>query len=704
MSDWRGQLQAQLARFDDEALAALANRGLLRRAQKDLERLTVDVVEEGTDTLLVAVGEQRVRFDTRGPAQARCDCPASGVCQHILAATIGLRRRFAETMAPADAAPTAAEDPLAALRESLLAVSASELVQHAGKAGYHWAWQYLQDLGDAEALQIGGQQHLVLSLQRPRLTLRYMGGALDNLMADADIAQLPKYRVAAVLAFQRAHGCELTPPEPTAAPRTQALDLGADHQLAASGAVARDDSRQRLRGVASQLFAEAVGLGLSHLSSGMHERFTTLAVWAQGAEYPRLALLLRRIADHIELLLQRAGGADEHRLLDELSLANALVDALDAAAARGLAPAPWVGQSRTRYEEAGALEVLGLGARAWRSGSGYLGLTMILWSPQEGFMSCTDARPETLRGFDPIARYQAPGPWTGLGAPQQATGRRLALLGAQLNEAMRLSARESTHATLLPAERQAWSLERLKPWTRWGELQQSRGAGHGLLGRPAPMQDWVFLQPSRVGPSQFDETHQTLTWPLWDADGRLLNAELAFDKHTEHAMQRIEALPAGVNDSGFILVAQLKARGASLIAEPLSLVNPAEDMPVDALHFDGAPAADGLLARWRKAWAARTATASPQPAAGAAHEPLPVALVEMRRVLQRHAERGLPLDTTAHAWAAELERTLEPCRSAGLTAFAVLAASASPQVQLLRMNYLRLEYESLAGDASPSLE
>ena len=79
----------------------------------------------------------------------------------------------------------------------------------------------------------------------------------------------------------------------------------------------------------------------------------------------------------------------------------------------------------------------------WRSASGYLGLTMIFWSPAEkAFYSCTDARPEVLRGFDPIARYKAPGPWGGLGAPEQATGKMVTLTGALMNSAGRLSAAE----------------------------------------------------------------------------------------------------------------------------------------------------------------------------------------------------------------------------------------------------------------------
>src|SRR5512139_481936 len=79
-------LLAQLARFDDEAYVALANRGLLRRAYKDLEKQDIAIVEETPLHLIVGFGEHRIRFDAQGPAAARCSCPAGGVCQHILAA------------------------------------------------------------------------------------------------------------------------------------------------------------------------------------------------------------------------------------------------------------------------------------------------------------------------------------------------------------------------------------------------------------------------------------------------------------------------------------------------------------------------------------------------------------------------------------------------------------------------------------------
>jgi hypothetical protein len=86
----RETLRLQLARFDDDAFAALANRGLLRRARKDLDKETPDIVEESSSRLVVQFGGQRIEFDARGPAAARCTCAARAGCQHVLAAAIFL--------------------------------------------------------------------------------------------------------------------------------------------------------------------------------------------------------------------------------------------------------------------------------------------------------------------------------------------------------------------------------------------------------------------------------------------------------------------------------------------------------------------------------------------------------------------------------------------------------------------------------------
>jgi hypothetical protein len=84
-------LHEQLRRWDDDTFAALANRGLLRRAGKDLESSTPVVVAESESALDLEFAGHRLRFDARGPGQATCSCPTSGVCQHVLAVALWLQ-------------------------------------------------------------------------------------------------------------------------------------------------------------------------------------------------------------------------------------------------------------------------------------------------------------------------------------------------------------------------------------------------------------------------------------------------------------------------------------------------------------------------------------------------------------------------------------------------------------------------------------
>ena len=724
MSTLREQLQAQLARYDDDAFVALANRGLLRRAHKDLESNAAQIVAETNSELVLTFAGHRIRFDARGTAQAECSCPASGVCQHILAAALTLQKSVppapgapgaaaaataadlttAPGTAPCEPAAAASEpngDPLEPLRTALLRMNAVELGKHCGKAGYRWAWQFVQDLDPVNDMTITAGRNIVIGFRHPHLSFRYMGGGVDSLLADADIKQLEKYRVAAVLAFQRAQGLTLAAP-PAAAPQTGTLDLGKDHAESESAPAALQESRARLCAAVRQLARECVMLGLSHFSPGIEERFATLAVWAQGAQAYRLALLLRRLADHVEMLLERAGGADEHRLLDELTLAYALVSALESAAARGSTPAPLIGRARNEYEDAGQLELLGLGAHPWRSPSGFVGLTMLFWSPAtRSFHSCSDARPEVQRAFDPVARYKAAGPWGGFGAPALATGRRIVLSGALTSAAGRISGSEKTTATIMPHD-PAGFISQLAPHARWSALAQVRAAARrSLLAEAQPMQDWVVLRPARFKRAEFDQTRQTLTWILLDDEGAQLTAELAFDQYTRPAIERLEQMDMAALPDGTLVIARLRGGSSNFVAEPLSLVRAhasGDAGPIDSLYFDAAPKS-GFASRLR-ASLRRRPEEGPPPVFESAVPPL---LIELRRWLRRQAERGVAWDAATQA-RQELNAQRARMDAAGFTAFRGAERGNDAAGELLRAQYLCMQYEHLLDDSAPGTD
>lgn len=723
----RATLQAQLRHWDDDTFAALANRGLLRRAGKDLASETPEVTAEDEGALALAFAGHRLRFDARGPAKATCSCPTAGVCQHILSVALWLKAQdAAEGAATATAAagatnatcaaageaagnaagdaagaaavPPSHADPLAPLHDALLRFTAAELSKHAGKPGYRWAWQFVQDLDPERDLRLARGSNLVIGFLRPRVDFRYPGGGLDALVADAEVGAAAKYRVAAVLAYQRAHGVAIAAPESSAAPRPAALDLGQDHALPEVGEAARGASRARLRASIRKLIAECVELGLSHLSQAIADRFATLAVWSQGADYPRLARQLRRLADHVELLLARAGGADEHRLFEEATQVHALVAALESADAKGAEPGHLVGRARDRFDALGEVELLGLGALPWRAASGYVGLTLLFWAPaMRRFLSCTDARPEGQPGFDPVKRYRQAGPWQGLGAPELTSGRRLRLADAQASGLGKLSASEKTCAQPEPVAA-ADFLSALDVVSDWSALVQARAqARRSLLAEPEPMQDWVVLRPATCGAARFDATRQVLDWPLVDAAGARIDCELAYSPLTHPAIERLQAMTPENFTAGTHVVARLRDTGTGLVAEPLSLLQADRSVAVDALYFDAAPAAmpimRGLLAKavakWRQARAGEPAPLPPPPPA------LPPALEALRVFLRRQAERGFGA-AAVPALQAELQAHGQRLADAGLVGFAPDPAL-PPAEQLLRAHYLQLQLAHLLG-------
>lgn len=692
MSSIRTQLQTQIASFDDEAFIALANRGLLRRAHKDLEQQTAKIISELPDALVMAFGDFQIRFTAAGPAKAQCSCPAAGVCQHILAAAISLQKLSSALPVVTD------DDKGAMLHDALMAFSHQQLVQYAGKSAYQWAWQFVQD---SNPIEINVEQYITIRFSNPRMTFRYMGGELASLLADLNISPLEKYHVAAVLAYQRAQGGDIANPEPSKA-KQAALELGMEHPAPESMKANQHFSRERLRLSVQQLLTECIVLGLSHISRGIFERYATLAVWAQGAEYYRLALLLRRLADHVDLLLARAGSADEHLLFDDMTIAFALVNALDDAANRGVEPKYLVGQARSRYETTNELHLLGLGANTWRSASGYVGLTMLFWSTTDQvFMACTDARPVSQRGFNPIARYKNPGPWTGLNSPAQATGRQLILRAAQLNPTGRLSSAEST--TVLVQGVATNFAQQLKPARNWSELLQEHSTlRRSLLAEPQPMKDWTVLMPTVFGKAHFDAARQVMRWPLFDEHNQQLDVELVYNEQTAHAINRIEQLTGAQLDPGTMVVVRLRSSGGIVVGEPLSLIKAKCDVnesPIDALYFDPAPL-QSTTAKWLSKFS-QVVTGKPAKAVPSQQiAQLPSSLMELRHFLRRLAERGIAADSTEQALL-QLSKHIEANNAAGLNLFSRLNINKNVLLmQVLQINYLCLQYERLLDSAA----
>ncbi len=511
-------LAGVLRSLDDDALAALANRGLLRRAQKDLEASPPEVIAVEADRVRVRVSDATVEIPAL-PSKSTCSCPAPAICRHILGALVFLRREPASdnsaacgVAAPPPSAPIASPDPA----EFLGPLDNDALRAWAGKPALRKAEKFL---ATNPAVEIETSPALVIRFPQRNVAVRWIPtGGLEGLVCSCQSPPVCEHAVAAVMAFQASRGTReirreaAALSESTGAPRTRA---------------------EVLESVAGVL-REMVSLGLSRLSTATADRLTTLAISAHGVDLPRLERMLKGLADEVGLALRRDAQADSANLL----VRAARVEALRTALSRNASPA-LVGEHRSQYHEVGQLTLVGLGAQWWRSKGGQHGLTLYFRDTTRNvWATWSESRPVGQAGFDPAGRFRSDGPWIGCAAPFEASRSVVRLTSAWSNPRGRISGRPATRALVVEPSRPRDLPGTISDWS--AVARQAAQLYSGGLSAQTENLELVLLAPQSWGTPQFDPLRQELIRPIFDAKGRGLDLWIPFTPDQERAVDVLE--------------------------------------------------------------------------------------------------------------------------------------------------------------------
>lgn len=551
MTPLETSLRQRLRALDAAALEALSSKGLMRRATKDRERgVAVHLDTARESELVLRVEDCTVVLPEAGPALARCSCPASGVCQHILVALLFLQEPLAEaTGAPPE--PPAADTALNEVRS----LTAAELERWAGKPAVR--------MGVSLALRMPPE-----IAHGPTLRVRFIsssadvlfvpGGGLDGAIVSGVKGLTAHWVVAAVVALQVGLGVAWEAPEE---PREAASDAGAPR------------SRVEVLAACETLLAETMDVGLARISPSNHQRWSTLAVSALGVHLPRLAASLKTIAEELWLSLARDARSDSKRLLERMAAAYALVSALQNAGDRERLDL--TGVHRTRYETVGQLDLVGVSAWPWRTASGLEGLSVLFWEPRaRQWSTWSESRPLHLKArFSPAGRFTQPGPWEGADSPRSLSTAAFRLFNARRNASRRLSSSAACRVLMTgPAAYAAIDLPIEEDWARLLERWlATRPTG---LAEANPAEGFVVLRPAHWGARGFDPVQNRFQWILDDASGRSLLIQVPFDTVTRDVIQALESLQAADVEGACLVGRLLDDPATRCVVQPLSLLSP----------------------------------------------------------------------------------------------------------------------------------
>ena len=544
--------------YDDDTLATLANPGLLRRAAKDVEAGKVAWAEQGAEGGVVAADGQRVQLDARGPQQARCDCPAPGICKHILGAALWLRALEPAASGIAAGAPSAEQeerqapavaDPLA----EILALDAAALFKAAGAAAVRRAAAAASSV--VEWRVQGGT--LVMDLPELGASCRWVAGAgYTGMVSEVPAAERKAVHLIAVAALRSAHGQPLAWPEGARpAPVEDTARLG-------------ERERAFLLQVESMLEELLTG-GLSHVSELTSARLLALNMSARGEGLPRLAALLRNLGGTVDLLVRRDHRAEERDAFALMARIHALCAAL--ARAEGELAVALRGRLKRDFDESAALDLLPLGAHWWQTRGGARGLTVAFWDLAGArVLQASLARPDgSDTAFTRSGAWSANALWSGAGAAQNVCEAALRLEQPRLAEDGRLAVGGATRAQPLPA----WAADdpRLKSigCGNWSELGERLRGATGLAAEPF---DAVLLRPADTRPPVLDEAQQRLDWLVQDDAGQWLRLGIPIGPEHRQRVDNLDRLTARRAPVHAVLV-RIERSAASTELMPIAVLS-----------------------------------------------------------------------------------------------------------------------------------
>lgn len=525
-------LHQALVAFDESALELLANKGLVRRAARDIEGGKVTFIDCDGDNATVKADGESVAMGLAGPLKAKCSCPAASVCRHMLAATLFLRALpIEEGLGAKDQAKDQILEQSQSARDEICEFSSAILQRFAGKAG----WQAAHDIAAKGAI-VKEEKNSVRIFIMDEEICYLLGQGLEGMVSKISPAKRKIFHIAALLIARRKwHINDDVSEENAVIIKKQAPDSGFLDSV-------------------DEALLDALRTGLNIAPKALEERIFALSVSSRADALPRLSALLRILANRIRERRKRALSFEIEQYLPFIAHIAMLVRILRKTNINDENFIKLAGVYRQDYLPIGDIDLVGMGAEIWRTTTGARGVSTIFYAPQnQQWYSGALARPSGVDpSFIPDSAYYT-GHLFGK-SPRDLSRSQLTLTGALASPQGRLSMSQGVIAKDVKLFTGTYS-ELACAYSDWqvlaDDLQQAFMQG---LYNIAPTIQPVLLVPSNNFEYYFDDLRQQVIWPIMDSNGQWLALTLDHNSDKEariiavelHSGNKVDAIVANV--------------------------------------------------------------------------------------------------------------------------------------------------------------
>lgn len=380
--------------FSIEQLEILSSPGVVRRAAKSLEKTKVEWTAKESDAWQFDFESQQGKILPARIEQSVCNCPATGLCKHIVAAAIDyLNQQDLQSFTP----------PV---------FDHGQLFNSAGKAACRQVYRlWLSGAWPQAEIRVA-ERHVEVSWQGHKAVIR-QGQGLDAVLCESGATT---ERLIAALLYQ----------PPPAWPDW----LEQEQQEAQSE---RQLQREQLCGQVKAQACILLQTGIRNLQPANLSELESLVPLLKSGGEQRLGNAVLALQEWVERRSQAQDLDPSAEMLQQLALIYALADTTLPSAER-----------EEQHET--ELHLLCLGGHQWRTVSGALGLNMLFLAADGRLFSASLARSGKGQGFSIADAWGNRSLWSGAPINQHLAGRYLRLQAAVYNPRNGLSLIQKTEA------------------------------------------------------------------------------------------------------------------------------------------------------------------------------------------------------------------------------------------------------------------
>ncbi len=529
-----------MADLDDDYLIGLSNKGIVKRAYKDKEENTAEIVTFGEE-VEVKVGMETVRI-CYPLGESKCSCPSRSICRHIVLAILVLREyvKEQETEKPIDISALEG-DVVCQEAESVKKIGTEQLLEEIR----NYPLDSLK-----KSMGVRQFQDFVSKVKR---------GICPEIHYTSMITvKLPWHSSTVKLIFPLAYSSCSCHKKEFCVHKAEAvlwcqldLDIVTKEKLTEEAEKSMEYSLDQIHETAVQMkqfLDELFGTGLSRTSPDVLDYLERLAIISHNANLPKYEGYFRALFDSYGRYFKRLASFRPHDLMVQMTKLYRRVELL-LQTKSNTEVAEYAGEFKAEYISVGNLDLIGVAMEHFFSQTGYEGETIyFLEEHTKEWYTYTVARPvfyEKGNRFQRQEKGQAP--WGMMLSLEELSKKRISLLKVRCDERNRLSSSQETKGTIIGERNLTW--KELERW-HYQDFQKlfleriGKEKGQWLKGKTefSKKSDLVLLQAAFCEKAVFSETDQRLSMVLFDKAGREVVVEVVYSKKEERGIFCLEQI------------------------------------------------------------------------------------------------------------------------------------------------------------------